>query len=182
MKSSGATKPCAPPFCGGWAAGPGRGPTPPTDAASGRPPGITRRGERSPCHAAGHRRRAPPFRPGPGAVVPGDAGAVEPKRNTCCSSPCTTSSPTAGLWGSSSGSCTALYEAFSSGQPSPLPELPIQYADFAVWQRQWLQGEVLESTAGLLEAATGGSACPCWSCPLTVRARRSRPSGAQGTL
>jgi amino acid adenylation domain-containing protein len=38
----------------------------------------------------------------------------------------------------------ALYEAFSQGQPSPLPELPIQYADFAVWQRQWLQGEVLE--------------------------------------
>ena len=38
----------------------------------------------------------------------------------------------------------ALYEAFSQGQPSPLPELPIQYADFAVWQRQWLQGKVLE--------------------------------------
>src|SRR5262244_1752419 len=38
-----------------------------------------------------------------------------------------------------------LYEAFSKGQPSPLPELSIQYADFAVWQRQWLQGEVLES-------------------------------------
>ncbi|WP_164020351.1 non-ribosomal peptide synthetase, partial [Pyxidicoccus trucidator] len=39
----------------------------------------------------------------------------------------------------------ALYEAFSQGQPSPLPELPVQYADFAAWQRQWLQGEALEA-------------------------------------
>jgi len=39
----------------------------------------------------------------------------------------------------------ALYEAFCAGQPSPLPELSIQYADFAHWQRQWLQGEVLET-------------------------------------
>ena len=39
----------------------------------------------------------------------------------------------------------ALYEAFSSGKPFPFPELPIQYADFAHWQRQWLQGEVLET-------------------------------------
>ena len=38
-----------------------------------------------------------------------------------------------------------LYEAFSGGRSSPLPELPIQYADFAHWQRQWLQGEVLET-------------------------------------
>jgi amino acid adenylation domain-containing protein len=37
----------------------------------------------------------------------------------------------------------ALYEAFSNGKPSPLPDLPIQYADFAVWQRQWLQGDLL---------------------------------------
>ncbi|NEQ77288.1 MAG: amino acid adenylation domain-containing protein [Okeania sp. SIO2C9] len=36
-----------------------------------------------------------------------------------------------------------LYTAFSRGLPSPLPELTIQYADFAVWQRQWLQGEIL---------------------------------------
>lgn len=39
---------------------------------------------------------------------------------------------------------TALYSAFSQEQPSPLTDLSIQYADFAVWQRQWLQGEVLE--------------------------------------
>ncbi|HEU4766874.1 MAG TPA: condensation domain-containing protein, partial [Pyrinomonadaceae bacterium] len=38
----------------------------------------------------------------------------------------------------------ALYQAYSTGQPSPLAELGIQYADFAVWQREWLQGEVLE--------------------------------------
>jgi amino acid adenylation domain-containing protein/non-ribosomal peptide synthase protein (TIGR01720 family) len=37
-----------------------------------------------------------------------------------------------------------LYEAFSRGLPSPLPELPIQYADYAVWQRRHLQGETLE--------------------------------------
>ncbi len=40
---------------------------------------------------------------------------------------------------------SALYKAFSTKAPSPLPELPIQYADFAVWQRQWLSGEVLET-------------------------------------
>ena len=42
----------------------------------------------------------------------------------------------------------ALYSAFAQGRPSPLPELPIQYADFAVWQREWLLGEGLESELG----------------------------------
>jgi amino acid adenylation domain-containing protein/non-ribosomal peptide synthase protein (TIGR01720 family) len=37
-----------------------------------------------------------------------------------------------------------LYAAFVQGNPSPLAELEIQYVDFAVWQRQWLQGETLE--------------------------------------
>lgn len=39
---------------------------------------------------------------------------------------------------------SSLYVAFSQGRPSPLPELPVRYADFAAWQRQWLQGKVLE--------------------------------------
>jgi len=40
---------------------------------------------------------------------------------------------------------STLYTAFSAGKSSPLPDLPIQYADFAYWQREYLQGEVLES-------------------------------------
>lgn len=38
-----------------------------------------------------------------------------------------------------------LYDAFSTGKPSPLTDLDIQYADFAIWQQQWLQGEVWEA-------------------------------------
>lgn len=38
-----------------------------------------------------------------------------------------------------------LYKDFSTGQSSSLPDLPIQYADFAHWQRQWLTGEILQS-------------------------------------
>ncbi|MFN6569720.1 amino acid adenylation domain-containing protein [Dendronalium sp. ChiSLP03b] len=38
-----------------------------------------------------------------------------------------------------------LYNAYSQSQPSPLTPLSIQYADFAIWQRNWLQGDVLQS-------------------------------------
>jgi amino acid adenylation domain-containing protein len=37
-----------------------------------------------------------------------------------------------------------LYEAFVAGKPSPLPELEIQYPDYALWQREWLQGDALD--------------------------------------
>ena len=40
---------------------------------------------------------------------------------------------------------TALYTAFSTGKPAPLPVLPLQYSDFALWQRRWLQGAMLEA-------------------------------------
>jgi amino acid adenylation domain-containing protein len=50
----------------------------------------------------------------------------------------------------------ALYAAFSQGQPSPLEELPIQYADFAHWQREWLQGEALETQLAYWRERLGG--------------------------
>ncbi len=37
-----------------------------------------------------------------------------------------------------------IYKAFCEGKPSPFPELPIQYADYAVWQRNYFQGDVME--------------------------------------
>ncbi len=43
---------------------------------------------------------------------------------------------------------TSLYGAITAGEPPALPELPIQYADFAHWQRQWLDGETLAAELG----------------------------------
>ena len=43
---------------------------------------------------------------------------------------------------------SALYGAAQAGLPSPLPELPIQFRDFAIWQRGWLQGEALDRLLG----------------------------------
>ncbi len=59
----------------------------------------------------------------------------------------------------------ALYQAYSTGQSSPLPDLEIQYADFAVWQREWLQGEVLEKQLAYWRAQLG-SALPVFELPL----------------
>ncbi|MEH2405959.1 condensation domain-containing protein [Nostoc sp.] len=50
-----------------------------------------------------------------------------------------------------------IYEAFSYGLPSPLPELSIQYADFASWQKQWLQKEALESQVNYWKQQLSGS-------------------------
>ncbi|HEV3073508.1 MAG TPA: non-ribosomal peptide synthase/polyketide synthase, partial [Thermoanaerobaculia bacterium] len=64
----------------------------------------------------------------------------------------------------------ALYAAFAAGRPSPLPELPIQYADYALWQRRWLTGEVLAAhLAYWRRALTGAPAL------LALPADRPRP-------
>ncbi|MEM9566772.1 MAG: amino acid adenylation domain-containing protein [Cyanobacteria bacterium P01_E01_bin.34] len=50
----------------------------------------------------------------------------------------------------------ALYQAYISDRPSPLPELPIQYTDFAIWQRQHLKGERLEELLGFWQQQVAG--------------------------
>ncbi|HEV2765327.1 MAG TPA: condensation domain-containing protein, partial [Pyrinomonadaceae bacterium] len=50
----------------------------------------------------------------------------------------------------------ALYSAYVRGEESPLPELPVQYADFAVWQREWMRGEVLEKELAYWRRQLGG--------------------------
>ncbi|MBD0265059.1 MAG: TauD/TfdA family dioxygenase, partial [Tolypothrix sp. Co-bin9] len=69
-----------------------------------------------------------------------------------------------------------LYEAFSNGKPNPLPPLPIQYADFAVWQRQLLQGEVLESQLTYWKKQLLGGNLPTLKLPI------QRPQPANPTF
>jgi hypothetical protein len=52
----------------------------------------------------------------------------------------------------------ALYGAFSTGEPSPLPELPVQYADYAAWQRRWFSGEVEASQLAYWRGQLDGAA------------------------
>ncbi|WP_319930872.1 non-ribosomal peptide synthetase [Xenorhabdus santafensis] len=52
---------------------------------------------------------------------------------------------------------TAIYQAFNQGQADPLPALKVQYADYALWQRQWLQGESLEKQVNFWRDALQGA-------------------------
>ncbi len=54
----------------------------------------------------------------------------------------------------------ALYTAFVEGRPSPLPELPLQYSDFAAWQRGRLQGMALEEELAYWRRQLGGAPPP----------------------
>jgi amino acid adenylation domain-containing protein/non-ribosomal peptide synthase protein (TIGR01720 family) len=68
----------------------------------------------------------------------------------------------------------ALYESFSTGQPASLPEPTLQYADFAAWQRQWLQGETLDSQLAYWKQKLGG-------CPPVLELPTDRPRPAAQT-
>jgi amino acid adenylation domain-containing protein len=63
-----------------------------------------------------------------------------------------------------------LYQAYSAGQPSPLDELPIQYVDYAVWQREWLEGEALERQLAYWRKQLAGAP------PLELPMDRVRPA------
>jgi amino acid adenylation domain-containing protein len=66
---------------------------------------------------------------------------------------------------------TALYSAFAAGRPSSLPPLPVQYGDFASWQREWLQGDVLAAQLAWWREALSGDPVP-----LDLPADRPRPA------
>jgi amino acid adenylation domain-containing protein len=69
----------------------------------------------------------------------------------------------------------ALYAAFAAGRPSPLPELPLQWADFALWQHQWLRGRVLDAHIDYWAGHLGGE-LPV----LNLARNRSRQVRARG--
>ena len=60
-------------------------------------------------------------------------------------------------WGVLALELSVLYAAYGRGEESPLGELAIQYGDFAVWQREWMQGEVLEGQLNYWKEKLGGS-------------------------
>ncbi|HSF39384.1 MAG TPA: amino acid adenylation domain-containing protein, partial [Thermoanaerobaculia bacterium] len=70
---------------------------------------------------------------------------------------------------------TSLYTAFVTGAASPLPELPLQYADYAVWQRDWLRGEALEAELAFWREALAGAPGV-----LELPADRPRPPAPSG--
>src|SRR5262249_14789428 len=69
---------------------------------------------------------------------------------------------------------SALYGAYRQQQPSPLAGLEIQYSDYAVWQRQWLQGEVLNRPMGYWREQLAGIA------PLELPTDYARPAMLSG--
>ncbi|TFW29135.1 non-ribosomal peptide synthetase [Duganella callida] len=67
---------------------------------------------------------------------------------------------------------STLYAAFSQDQDDPLPPLAIQYADYAAWQRSWLQGEVLQQQSNFWKEQLGGA-------PALLELPTDRPRPAQ---
>ncbi len=64
----------------------------------------------------------------------------------------------------------SVYEAFLNDKPNPLAKLPIQYADFAAWQRQWLSGQVLDTQLNYWKNQLAGAT------PLELPTDKPRPT------
>ncbi|MEM9599365.1 MAG: condensation domain-containing protein, partial [Acidobacteriota bacterium] len=73
-------------------------------------------------------------------------------------------------WGVLRSELEALYLAFANHLPSPLPKAEVQYADFAAWQRSWLDGAELERQMAFWHRSLGGSE------PLDLGTDRPRPA------
>ena len=71
----------------------------------------------------------------------------------------------------------SLYQAFTKDEDSPLPELVVQYADFANWQREWLTGEVLDNQITYWKKQLGQ--IPILNCPRIGHVRRCRVFAAR---
>ena len=69
----------------------------------------------------------------------------------------------------------SLYNAFSSSSKPSLPDLPLQYADYAVWQREWLQGETLETALAYWKEQLSGA-------PSVLELPTDRPRPAKQTF
>ncbi|WP_275761271.1 non-ribosomal peptide synthetase [Ralstonia pseudosolanacearum] len=74
----------------------------------------------------------------------------------------------------------SLYEAYRAGNADPLPALPIQYADYAVWQRRWLEGGELQRQGSYWEQALAGA--PTLLSLPTDRARPAQQDYAGGSV
>ena len=73
------------------------------------------------------------------------------------------------------GELSKLYAAFVGGQPSPLPPVPIQYADYALWQKDFLQGPELERLMGYWRERLAGELPPS-----ELPSDRPRPAARSG--
>ena len=120
---------------------------------------------------AARRRGRPPFDLARGPLLRVTPAAARRRRSTfCCSQ---VHHIVADGWSLNVllGELVALYEAFAHGEPSPLPELPVQYADFAVWQR----GPAGQAAASPSRSPTGGSGWPAAPTVLELPTDRPRP-------
>ena len=101
------------------------------------------------------------------------------RRRTCCSPSFTTSPPTTRRAAILLGELDQAYRALESGASPELPELAIQYADYAVRQRARMSGPRAVRAARLLDRTARGRAAPRWSCPPTDPGRACRAIAAR---